>query len=72
MNNETIQYIISRLVDRALDVSMDVEENPEDGFQRGRKLAYYEVLDIIKSELYVKGEDLTKYGLDINLEKLFL
>ena len=35
-------------------------------------IAHYEILDIIKTELQVRGEDLKDYGLDINLEEIFL
>ena len=34
-------------------------------------IAHYEILDIIKTELQVRGEDLKDYGLDINLEEIF-
>ena len=34
--------------------------------------AYYEVLDVIKSELEAHGHDLKEFGLDVNLEKEFL
>ena len=32
------------------------------------KVAYYEMLDILKTELYVRDQDLKEFGLDINLE----
>ena len=71
MTEEAYKYIISRLLKRAFE-SID-EANPnEDNFEAGRKLAYYEMADIIKSELYVRNVDLSEFNLDVNLEKLFL
>ena len=34
----------------------------------GRRLAYYEMLDILRTELDVRGQDLKEFGLDTNLE----
>lgn len=37
-------------------------------FESGRALAYYEMLDILKTELDLNDQDLKDYGLDINLD----
>ena len=34
----------------------------------GRKVAYYEMLDILKTELDIRDQDLKEFGLDIDLE----
>ena len=69
MNNESIKYIIMRIVERALDANNEYKANKDDAFQQGRNTAYYEVLDILRSELEVREEDLKDYGLNIDLEK---
>ena len=72
MNKEQMQYVISRILGRAFEAKEEYKKEPNDIFQQGRHLAYYEVLDIIKSELYIIGEDLKNYGLDVDLERDFL
>ena len=68
---ETYKFIISRILKRAFE---SVEEAKESGhnFDNGRKLAYYEIADMIKSELCVRDADLDEFGLDVDLEKIFL
>ncbi len=70
--DEAIKYILSRVIDNANDAVAEAKENPEDDFYKGKKLAYYEVLDTIKNELKARDQDLKEFGLDINLEKTIL
>lgn len=70
--NEEMKYIISRIIGNANDALGESRSNPSDKFADGRSLAYYEVLDVIKSELEAHGHDLKEFGLDVNLEKEFL
>ena len=72
MNEATIEFIISRVIDNAKNTVEEAEQNKDDDFYKGKKLAYYEVLDTLKNELAVREQDLKKYGLDIDLEKTFL
>ena len=72
MNKQAMQYIISRISERAFDAREESKKEPDNSFLEGRHLAYYEVLDIIKTELDIRDEDLKDYGLDINLQKDFL
>jgi len=72
MNEATIKFIISRVIENANDSLEESKQNPNDDFSKGRKLAYYEILDTIKSELEANDQDLKEYGLDIDLEKSFL
>lgn len=72
MTEATIKFIISRVVEKANDALKESISNKDDLYYEGRKIAYYEVLDTIKSELDVHDQDLKKYGLDIDLEKTFL
>lgn len=72
MNEATIKFIISRVIDNANDAVKESEQNKGDDFYKGRKLAYYEILDTIKNELEARDQDLKEFGLDIDLEKTFL
>ena len=65
------EFILKRIIERALSSIEEAKEKPSE-FENGRKLAYYEVVDIIKSELFVLDLDLQKFGLAIDLEKKFL
>lgn len=72
MNESAIKFIISRVIENANDAAEEAKQNKNDDFYKGRKLAYYEILDTIKSELDVRDADLKEFGLDIDLEKAFL
>lgn len=72
MSEETIKFIISRVIDNANDAVQDAQANKNDDYYDGKKLAYYEVLDTIKNELIAHDQNLKEFGLDINLEKVFL
>lgn len=72
MNNDTIKFIISRVLDNANEALEEAKENKDDDFYKGKKLAYYEILDTIKNEIDIRDEDLKEFGLDIDLEKTFL
>lgn len=69
LSEDGIKYIISRLVDNAYEAAEDSRKDKTDDFAAGRKTAYYEMLDILKSELSIRDQDLKELGLDINLEK---
>lgn len=64
---DAMKFIIKRVIQNALDTAKEAKENNDD-FNKGRKLAYYEILDTIKSELYVRDVDLSEFGLDFDLE----
>jgi len=65
MNDDTIKYIISRLVENAKESL----EDGNDDFAKGKRLAYYEMLDVIKNELELKDQDIKEFGLDIDITK---
>lgn len=65
---DAIKYIIARVLDNANDAFNEARENKGELFYQGKKLAYYEVLDTIKNELYAHGQELKEFGLDIDLE----
>lgn len=68
LTKEGIKYLISRLLVNANEAVEESEEHKDDQFCQGRRLAYYEMLDILKTELDVRDQDLKEFGLDINLE----
>jgi len=72
LSEEAIKYIISRVIDNANDTVEESKQNKGDDFYKGKKMAYYEVLDTIKNELEAREMDLKEFGLDINLEKEYL
>lgn len=57
----TLGFIIKRLIDR----NNDSEDEEDNEFNRGRHLAYYEMLDIIENELSVRGYSIDDF---INLD----
>ena len=65
MNESTLKYILARVIDNA-------RENPDDAFYKGKRLAYYEVLDTIKNTLLNEGIPLDDLGLNVELERKFL
>ncbi len=66
---EALEYIIARVIDNAKDAVNEAKENPSDEFYAGRRLAYYEVLDIIQAELDIHDQNLKEYMLDMDLDK---
>lgn len=62
-----LEFIVKRVLQNATDAA---EEDDGTDFFDGKKLAYYEILDTIKSEFIVRGVDLKPLGLDICLESL--
>lgn len=69
MNEETIKFLISRLLEKAKDTVEESKGKTSDPFYSGKKLAYYEMLDVLQSELEVRDQDLEKFGLNIDLLK---
>lgn len=72
MNEDFIKFIVARVLDNANDAFEEADQNKDDDLYKGKKLAYYEVLDTIKNELVAREQDLKEYGLDIDLEKTIL
>ena len=67
-----MKYMIARVIDNANDAikeSIVKKDDENENFYRGRKFAYYEVLDTLKNELIAHDQDLKEFGLDENLEK---
>lgn len=72
LSEESIKFIISRLIERADEAMQEYQKDKNNDFESGRSLAYYEMLDILKTELDLHDQDLKEFGLDINLESRYL
>ena len=72
MTDYGFQFIVERIIKNAYESLNDARENPGSDYHGGHIIAHYEILDIIKTELEVRGENLKDYGLDVNLEEVFL
>ncbi len=71
LTREGMKYIVARLLDNANDAAEEYGRDKDNKFQAGRRSAYYEMLDILRTELDVRDEDLKEFGLDIDLEGNF-
>ena len=72
LTKEGIEYIIGRLLKNAQEAIGEREKDKGNLFYDGKALAYYEMLDIIKTELDIREQDLKEFGLDVNLEEKLL
>ena len=70
MTEDELQYIIIRLIDNANDAVADAKKNSGSAFAMGKRLAYYEMLNVIKNELIINDADLKKFGMNFNIDKL--
>ena len=71
MQADSVKYIVARLIENAAEASEESRSDKKNEFAAGRKVAYYEMLDILKSELDANDQDLKEYGLNIDLVKTF-
>ena len=68
LTKEGIKYMVSRLLENANEAAEESKRNKDDPYCAGRKVAYYEMLDILRTELDIRDQDLKEFGLDIDLE----
>ena len=68
LTEEGIKYMVSRLLENASEAAEESKKNKDDPYCAGRKVAYYEMLDILRTELDIRDQDLKEFGLDIDLE----
>ena len=66
------KYILERVINNAFDAAREAREHPGDAFYEGRRLACYEMLDTVKNELVARGQPLSEFGLDTDLENTVL
>ena len=67
LNTEAMKYIVMRLVQNALETT---KGERTDIFEQGKRLAYYEMLDIIKTELEARDFDISEFGIDFDINKI--
>lgn len=72
LDEETLKYIIARLVERADEAMQEYINDKDNDFKNGRSLAYYKMLDILRTELDLSEQDLNEFGLDFDLEEKYL
>ena len=72
LTKEGIKYIIGRLLKNAQEAIGEWDKDKSNLFYDGKALAYYEMLDIIKTELDIREQDLKEFGLDVSLEEKLL
>ncbi|MCD8376750.1 MAG: transposase [Oscillospiraceae bacterium] len=63
LTESELEFIILRLVERANEAYAESDQDKTDIFKQGRRLAYYEMLDILRSELDAHDADLERFGL---------
>ena len=65
---EGLACIVERLVLNAKEAHDESVKDNNDLFKQGRRLAYYEMLDMLKTELEMQDADLREFGLDIDVD----
>lgn len=68
LTKEGIKYMIARLLENANEAVEESKRDKDNPYCAGRKVAYYEMLDILRTELDIRDQDLKEFGLDIDLE----
>ena len=72
MDNDTINYIIKRLLENADYAAEEAAKEPDNKFYVGIRQGNWQVLDTIKSEFMVADYDLEECGLDIDLDRKYM
>jgi len=55
MTREELATALSETAQTLLDNYGEIEKNPKDAFESGRRLAYFEALDILRSRIEICG-----------------
>ena len=71
MSAAEMKYVIYRVIKNGYNSIDDAKKDPCE-FNRGRKMAYYEVLDTIYNQLDVYEQDTKNFGYPDNWDKAFL
>lgn len=69
VSESNLKYIIARVIKNAKENLDEIKKEKQDDFLDGKRLAYYETLDIIKNELSASEIDLSQYDLNIDIDK---
>ncbi len=68
---DDVKYIIGSVMEYAYEAREDAIKDP-DSFEKGRKQAYYEVLNTIYNRLYICEQDPKDFGYSEDWERKFL
>ena len=68
MSRDGVKFIIGRVMQNASEIMKERKKNPASEYIAGKAQACYETLDIIRNELIARGEDLSEYSLENELE----
>ena len=71
MDIDDVKYIIGSVMEYAYEAREEAIEDP-DSFEKGRKQAYYEVLNTIYNRLHICDKDPKEFGYSENWEREFL
>ena len=71
MDLDDVKYIIGSVMKYAYEAREDAIKNPN-SFEKGRSLAYYEVLNTIYNRLDICEQDPKEFGYSENWERKFL
>ena len=71
LNVDNMKYIIGSVMDYAYEAREEAINNPN-SFDKGRSLAYYEVLNTIYNRLEICDQDPKDFGYSENWEREFL
>ena len=69
LTNSEYEYIIRRIVVNAMN-AINESADKKNEYTSGYKVANYEILDIVKSELEARDADVKGFGLDFTIESL--
>ena len=72
LTKDGIAYMVSRLLERGKEAKDEAGKDSGNEFNNGRMTAYYEMLNILKNDLLIRDQDISEYGLDIDLENTLL
>ena len=72
MDNDTINYIIKRLLENADYAAEEAAKEPDNKFYVGIRKGYWHVLDTIKSKFMAADYDLDECGLAIDLDRKYM
>lgn len=70
ISNDEMKYVIRSIIEYAYKSIDDEKAKPTD-FNKGRKLAYHEVLDTIYNQLNIYKQDPKNFGYPDDWEKPF-
>ena len=59
-------HTASRIIEYANDAATESVKGNNDDFLKGKRMAYFEVLSVLQSELLLAGQDLEECGMDFD------